>query len=71
MPRNTLIVLADLVKAKRPLPVRRIAERTSLSWKTTNQHIKTLEKRGLVKCTNGKRRNYCQVTQRVKDNLGI
>lgn len=66
---NGIRVLADMIKAKRPLPVGRIAQRTGLSWKTTDNYIKTLEKRGLIECTHGKRRNYCKVKSNVLKEL--
>ncbi len=42
-------IFANLHKAKRPLPVQRLAKRTDLSWKTTNDHIKKLEKMGILR----------------------
>ena len=60
-------ILADLCKAKRALPIRRISERTGVSWKTTNDNIKQMEKRGIVKCVRSKRRTYCKVNPKVID----
>ncbi len=67
--RNSILILANMIKAKRPLPVRKIAERNNISWKTANDNIKILEKRGLVKCEKSKRRNYCQVSKRLLEEL--
>lgn len=67
---NAIRILADLCRAKRPLPVKRIAERTNVSWKTANDNIKILEKRKLVKCKKSKRRNYCEPTKEVKNICG-
>ncbi len=48
--RNSKIILADLFMAKRPLSVRKIAERNKIAWKTASDNLKKLERRGLVTC---------------------
>ena len=42
-------LFASLYKAKRPLPIKKLSERADFSWKTTNDHIKKLEKMNIVK----------------------
>ena len=51
---------------KRPLSIKRIAERNNVTWKTANANISRLEKKGFVKCSHGLRRNYCKVTSKVR-----
>jgi Mn-dependent DtxR family transcriptional regulator len=63
--KSGIKVLANLCKAKRPLSVKRISERTDLSWKTVNDNIKLLEKRKLIKCERSARRTYCKVRPEV------
>jgi DNA-binding transcriptional regulator GbsR (MarR family) len=64
--KTSIDILADIVKAKRPLSVSKIAERTGFSWKTTNEHIKKLKTRRLIECNKTKRRNYCKATQQIE-----
>jgi len=66
MSRNSLYILADLFRAKRPLSVKRVAERNNISWKTADNNVKKLEKRGLVKCKRSKRRTYCEIAKEVR-----
>ena len=42
-------IFASLHRAKRPLPIQRLAKRTDLSWKTTNDHVKKLERMRILK----------------------
>lgn len=42
-------IFANLHKAKRSLPVQRLAKRTYLSWKTTNEHVKKMQKMGILR----------------------
>lgn len=37
-------IVASLYRAKRPLPVKKIAERVNISWPTADIHIKKLKK---------------------------
>lgn len=71
LPNNAIKILADLARARRPLSVKRIAERNKIAWKTANTNIKKLERRGAVKCERSTRRTYCKVTRQVKRDLGI
>lgn len=41
-------IFADLHKAKRPLPVQRLAKRLDVSWKTANEHVKKLKRLGVL-----------------------
>ena len=68
LPRRGIKILANLCKAKRPLSIKSISERTEMSWKTVDDHIKTLEKRKLIKCERSKRRTYCTVNKEVLKN---
>jgi len=67
--RSSKIILTDLFRARRPLSVKKIAERNEMSWKTANDNIKRLENKGLVKCKRSERRTYCQITRPVRDLL--
>lgn len=69
--RNSKIIVADLFRARRPLAVRRIAERNNIAWKTANDNIKRLEGRGIVKCKRSTRRTYCELTPQAKRDLGV
>lgn len=69
--RNSKIIVADLIRARRPLAIRRIAERNSIAWKTAKDNIKRLERRGIVKCRRSIRRTYCELTRQAKKDLGI
>lgn len=41
-------IFADLRKARRPLPVGKLAKRIDASWKTVDKHVKKLEELGVV-----------------------
>lgn len=36
-------LFGSLFKAKRPLPIKKLARRTDMSWQTANTHIKKLQ----------------------------
>jgi len=67
--RNSKIILADLFRAKRPLSIKRIAERNGLAWKTANDNIKRLETRKAVKCKRSIRKTSCQITKEARREL--
>lgn len=49
-------IFADLNKARRPLPIGKIAQRIDSSWKTVDKHVKKLEKLGVVNINKSVRR---------------
>lgn len=66
--RNAKIILSDLCRARRPLPVRQIATRNNITWKTANSNIKKLESGKFVKCNrDSKNRTFCEPTRKVRD----
>lgn len=65
--RNSKLILSDLCRARRSLPVRQIALRNDIHWKTADINIKKLQKLGLVTCNKTKRRNFCEPSRAVKD----
>lgn len=67
LPKNARLILVDLCRARRPLPVKQIAERNDIHWKTANENIKRLEKSRLVKCTRSKNRTMCEPSKAVQD----
>ena len=67
--RNSKIILADLFKAKRPLSIKKIAERNSIAWKTANENIIRLEKRGAIKCRRTIRKTSCDLTEQLRKEL--
>ena len=70
LPRNAKIILADLYRARRPLSIKRIAERNRIAWKTANENIKRLERREAVKCSRTRRKTSCSVTSKIRKRLG-
>jgi DNA-binding MarR family transcriptional regulator len=67
LPRNAKLILSDLCRARRPLPVRQIATRNNVTWKTANANIKKLENKNLVQCNrDSKNRTFCEPTNKVK-----
>ena len=64
-------VLADLWKAKRPLSVSQIAERNNIVWKTANDHVESLKKRGLIKTKKSVRRTYCEIKKEFMRDIKI
>lgn len=64
-------ILADLWKAKRPLSVSQIAERNNIVWKTANEHVKSLKKRGLIKTKKSVRRTYCEIKKEFMQSIKI
>lgn len=68
--RNSKIILADLFRARRPLSIKKIAERNDIQWKTANKNISLLEKRRLVSCSRTTRRTYCQVNKNIRKMFG-
>lgn len=42
-------IFASLHRAKRPIAVQRLAKRADLSWKTANEHVKKLQKMGILR----------------------
>lgn len=67
--KSGLKIIANLHRAKRPLSIKRISERTNLSWKTCNDNIKKLEQRKILSCERTKRRTYCKITKEAKMEL--
>ncbi len=41
-------LFGSLYRAKRPLSIKKLANRTDMSWQTANIHVKKLEKLGVV-----------------------
>lgn len=41
-------IFATLFLAKRPLPLKKIAVKSGISWQTTKKHVNKLEKFGVV-----------------------
>lgn len=68
--RNSKLILADLFRARRPLSIKRIAERNRMAWKTANENIRRLEGRGVVKCKRSVRKTSCSITPKVRKRLG-
>ncbi len=64
--RNSKLILADMIRARRPLSVRSIANRNNVAWKTASNNIKALKTRGLVNCKVSKRRTYCEPTKNIR-----
>lgn len=62
-------IFASLAKAKRPLPVKRIAKRVDISWPTAKQHVKKLEKMGVVKTNKTIRRTNVSITDDLKREI--
>ncbi len=72
LPRNAKIILADLARARRPLSVRKIAERNKIAWKTASDNIGRLERRGLAICKVGaskKGKRSCSITTKARKEL--
>ena len=67
--RNSKLILADMIRARRPLSVRSIASRNNVAWKTASNNIKALKTRGLVSCKVSKRRTYCMPSNNVKKSF--
>lgn len=49
-------LFGSLYKAKRPLPIKRLAKRTDMSWQTANTHLKKLKRLNIVNIQKTKRR---------------
>lgn len=64
--RNSKIILADLVRAKRPLSIRQIAQRNNVAWKTAKDNVDKLKRRGAVNCKITKRKTYCEVNPQLR-----
>ena len=67
--RNSKLIIADLFRAKRPLSIKKIAERNGIAWKTANENIKRLERRFIVKCDRTRRKTSCKLTKRAIEDL--
>lgn len=67
--RNSKIILADLLRARRPLSIKKIAERNNIAWKTANENIRKLEKRGAIKCNRTIRKTSCDLTKNLRKEL--
>ncbi len=71
--KNSKRILADLFRARRPLSVKKIAERNEVAWQTAKDNIERLEKKGLVKCKfNPKKKSKhrkCEITPKARSEL--
>lgn len=67
--RNSKIILADIFRAKRPLSIKQIASRNNIAWKTANENIRRLEKRGAIKCRRTIRKTSCDLTKELRKEL--
>ncbi len=62
-------LFANLRKANRPLPVKRLARRLDASWKTTNDHVKKLEGMRVLKTTRTVRRTNVSINPAIFSNV--
>ncbi len=67
--KNDSTIFANLFKARRPLPIKRIATRTGLSWPTTRDHVKKLQEFGILDIQKSKRRNNVSINQNYLNDL--
>lgn len=49
-------LFGSLFKARRPLPIKKLARRTDMSWQTANKHLKKLKRLNIVNIKKSKRR---------------
>ena len=56
-------IFVSLYKAKRQLPIKRIAERLNVSWPTIDSHVKKLEQLGVVITHKTVRRTNVELNQ--------
>ena len=55
-------IFASILKARRPLPVKKIANRVNVSWPTANRHVEKLKKLGVLKTKKSIRRTNVEVS---------
>lgn len=70
LPRNAIIILADLVRARRKLTIRQVSERTGMAWQTISSNIKKLRRRRLIKIKRLKNRTYVEASDSARRSLG-
>ncbi len=62
-------LFANLRRANRPLPVKRLAMRLDSSWKTTNEHVKKLERMNVLRTNRSIRRTNVSINPDVFGNV--
>ena len=62
-------LFADLHKAKRPLSIQRLAKRTDTSWKTVRDHVKDLEKMGVLRTKKTIRKTNVFIDENILKDL--
>ncbi len=62
-------LFADLHKAKRPLPIKRLSERLDSSWKTTSEHVKKMERLGILKTKRSIRKTNVSINPELLNAL--
>ena len=56
-------IMEDLLKARRPLTIKQLSDRTKLSWITIKKHLRELEKSNIVKRKSRNSRIYWYLQQ--------
>lgn len=64
-------LFGNLIKANRPLPVKRLAQRLHSSWKTTNNHVTKLEKANVLITNRSIRRTNVSVDPDILRDLEL
>lgn len=62
-------IFSSLFRAKRPLPVRKIAQRTNIAWPTAKQHVMKLHKLGILDIVKSARRTNVKITREMLEEL--
>lgn len=62
-------IFASLVRARRPLPVKQIAQRTNVTWPTAKSHVEKLRKMNVLKIEKTIRKNRVTIDPRFKKQL--
>ncbi|MEK6933838.1 MAG: winged helix-turn-helix transcriptional regulator [Nanoarchaeota archaeon] len=62
-------IFSSLFRANRPLPVKKIAQRTNIAWPTANQHVMKLHKLGILDIVKSTRRTNVKITREMLEEL--
>ncbi len=64
-------LFANLRRANRSLPIKRLAKRLDSSWKTTNDHVTKLEKMKVLKTKRTVRRTNVSIDPSILRDFGF
>ena len=62
-------LFGSLFRAKRPLPIKKLARRTDMSWQTANKHLKKLNELNIVEINKTVRRSNVSLNEKFMESL--